>query len=205
MYGRDPIPRVGVRLVHAEAGQVGRSVAGRAALLTQTRSVLIVSARLPSPALRRELEAAGADLARVFIIDVTSHGLHTTARDPDHEAHVPGPALLELIAKRSEQVLRAKAERPATVLIDDVGTFAHYNPVEALVEIVHQMVARRQPQNHHEYILGGAEPARLVESLRHVVQEECDILPSGDLTPHPPAPGRASSKVDLSKNVQPKR
>src|SRR5688572_29853278 len=101
-----PMGAVAVRLVHAEPRRVGESVAARAATLTQTRSLLIVSARLSGPVLRRDLEAAGVDMARVFILDVTSHGLYPGARDPEHEASVSGPALLELIAKRTDQIIR---------------------------------------------------------------------------------------------------
>jgi hypothetical protein len=194
-----------VRLVHTEPGQVGRSVAARAAALTQTRSVLAVSARLTGAALRREFEAAGVDLARLFVLDVTSHGIQPATRDPAHEAYVPGPAMLELIAKRIEQVLRVRAERPATVLVDDLATFAHYNPPDALVEIVRHMMATRPPQHEYEYVLSGSEPPRLVEALRSIVGEESDILSSGDLTARPPVSGRSGGPVDLSKNLQSKR
>jgi hypothetical protein len=196
---------VAVRLVHAEPGHVGASVVARAAALAQTRSVLIVSARLPGPVLRRALDAAGADLARIFVLDVTSHGLPPSRHDPEHEAYVPGPAMLELIAKRTEQIIRAKAERPATVLVDDLATFSHYNPPEALVEILRHILATRAPQNEHEYVLSGGEPARLVDQMRNLLDEECDILPSGDLALRPPPPGRTGGPVDLSRNVHPKR
>lgn len=194
-----------VRLVHAEPGQVGHSVAARAAVLTQSRSLLIVSARLSGPVLRRDLEHAGVDMARVFILDVTSHGLHPSQRDPEHEAYVPGPAMLELIAKRTDQILRAKAERPATVLTDDLVTFSHYNPPEAIVEIVRHQMATRRPQDELEYVVGGGEPPRLLEALRHSIGEERDILASGDLARRPPATGHSTGPVDLSKRLQSRR
>jgi hypothetical protein len=196
-----------VRLVYAEPGQVGASVVARAALLAQSRSVLIVSARLAAPVLRRELVAAEVDMTRVFLLDVTSHGLHPATRDPEHEAYVPGPAMLELIAKRSEQIIQAKAERAVTVLVDDVATFAHYNPPEALLEILRLAMAIRRAQNEHEYVIAGTEPPRLLAHVRSVLDEEFDILPSGELAKRPPAPGAPAAKgpVDLSKSLHSKR
>lgn len=195
-----------VRLVHAEPGHVGPAVVARVAVLAQTRSVLVISARLSAPALRRDLEAGGVDLSRVFILDVTSHGLHPRPNDPEHEAFVPGPAMLELIAKRSEQILRAKAERPATVLIDDVTTFAQYNPPEALAEILRHAMAMRSGRNEQEYVVSGSEPPRLMALVRSALREEHDILPSGELARRPPLPGQAAGTgVDLSKSLQSKR
>lgn len=193
-----------VRLLHAEPGRVAHSVAARAAWLSQTRSVLVVSARRSGPALRREFEAAGVDLTRVFILDVTSHGLTASSRDPEHEAFVPGPAMLELIAKRAQQVIRAKAERPATVLVDDVHTFAQYNPPGALAEILRQAVAMRSEQNEHEYVFSGGEPEAVLAAARHVADEEADILASGDLTQRK-LPDRGSAPVDVAKHLQPRR
>jgi hypothetical protein len=175
-------------------------VVARVAALAQSRSVLVVSARLAAPKLRAELEAAGVDMARVFVLDVTSH-VQPSSRDPEHEAYVPGPSMLELIAKRTQQIIRAKAERPATVLTDDVATFALYNPPEALGEILRQSIAMRSAQNELEYVLTGGEPARVLELARRLVPEECDILPSGDLARRPPLPGATLPKVDVAKDL----
>ena len=196
-----------MRLVHADPGQVGPAVVARVAVLAQTRSVLVVSARLPGPALRRELEAGGVDLSRVFILDVTSHGMHPRPGDPEHEAYVTGPAMLELIAKRAAQIVRAKAERPATIVVDDVATFAHYNPPEALAEILRHAMAIRAAQNEHEYVVSGSEPPRLMALVRSILSEEWDIVPSGELARRAPPASRGGSggPVDLSRNLHPKR
>src|SRR5688572_21544446 len=108
-----------VRFVHADRGNVSRLVAARVATLTQSRSVLVVSARLPASLLCQELERAGADVGRVFILDVSSHSIAARPVDPEHEAYLSGPGMLELITKRTQQIIRAKAERPVTVVTDD--------------------------------------------------------------------------------------
>lgn len=176
-----------VRFIHMERGRVAEGVRARVALLTQTRSVLVICARLPAPVLRRELEAEGVDLARVFFLDVTSHAIPPHSRDPEHEAYLPGPAMLELITKRAEQIVRAKAERPATVLTDDVATFAQYNPPEALAEILRQAMSVRGSTTELEYVLSGAEPRRLGLLSKGLPVQQVDVLPSGEVVPRGPA------------------
>jgi hypothetical protein len=170
-----------VRFLHVERGRVGEGVRARVAALAQTRSVLVVSARLAAPVLRRELEAEGVDLSRVFILDVTSHAIPPASRDPEHEAYLPGPAMLELITKRAEQVVRSKAERPATVLTDDVATFAQYNPPEALAEILRQAAAVRGTTTELEYVVSGAEPAALALLADGLSIQHVDVLTSGEV------------------------
>lgn len=185
-----------VRFVHAERGQVGRAVRARVNVLAQTRSVLVISARWAAPVMRRELEAEGVDLAHVFILDVTSHGIAPVPKDPDHEAYLPGPGMLELITKRTQQIIRAKAERAVTVLVDDVASFARYNTPEALGEILQHAMALRSPRTHLEYVLSGEEPEALLRATQALVSDHADILPSGDLAQRTsPAAGPAGGGV----------
>lgn len=190
-----------VRFVHAERGHIGRAVRARAALLAQTRSVLVVSARLPAPVLRRELADEGVDLARIFVLDVTSHGIAPTGHDPEHEAYLPGPGMLELITKRATQIIRAKAERDATVLVDDVATFARYNPPGALAEILAHAIAVRSPTTTIEYVFSGEEPAAVARAAAAAPMEQYDILPSGDLALRPQ--GRAGDPVVGVRETRP--
>lgn len=186
-----------VRFVHVEQGPVAPLVAARVAVLTQTRSVLVVAARLPAPVLRQDLEHAGADLSRVFILDATSHRVGAKPADPEHEAYVPGPAMLELIAKRAEQVIRAKAERPVAVVIDDVGTFAQYNPPAALVAMLRQSIAKRRKDSVQEYVWTGNEPAALARMASALVQEHYDVTPSGELSLRSPPRGGGTADVGV--------
>ena len=124
----------------------------RMALLSATRDVLVVGARVPAAVLRRALEAAGADLEHVTILDVTG-----TPAPPDkergHITVVAGPHLLESIAARANKIAKSAKARPVTVVVDDVATFSIYAPDRALLEIAHRAVALLTGENRQEYLV----------------------------------------------------
>ncbi len=121
--------------------------------LAKERSVLIVSATRPMISLRDELAGAGADMDHVFIVDVVTDELQAIVQDPEHEAYVPNASLLELIASRVRRIIIDKAERPTTIIVDDVASFAKVAPTAALVEIASIVANWTGRKNIIEYVL----------------------------------------------------
>ena len=181
-YAGHPVPAMVARLVLLPARGPWEALARRVALLSRSRSVLVVTVRLPRDAARRQLEEAGADLAHVFLLDVAAQPLGAPVADPEHEAMVPNPSLLELITARTAAIVRSKAERPATVVVDDAQTFALYNPAHALVQIVDYAVNHLLSDgNDLEYVVPPTLALAKLAPFRDLVPDWRAVLPDGTL------------------------
>lgn len=164
-------------------GKSGR-LAARVRSLTEERSILIVSSRRPMHAIRKELEAAGVNLAHVFIVDTVTDELAAVVKDPEHEAFVPNASLLELIASRVRRIIVDKAERPATIIVDDVAGFASVAPVAALVEIASIVRAWTGRKHHIEYIIRpGTLDANTEAHVKATLDEAWSVDDDGRLVP----------------------
>ncbi len=118
--------------------QVARHVQG---LHDADRSVLLITASHPAPVLLRQLQQAGVNLDRVFILDAVGSrsGVERT-HDPEHLMYLPGPTQLELMAMRADKVIRQKAEGMPHIVVLTVNSFALYNEAAALEELVRYVV-----------------------------------------------------------------
>lgn len=154
--------------------------------LTKNRSVLIVACRRPLALLRQDFARAAIPTANIFILDVTTSATEGPNLDPEHEAFLFSPVLLETIAKRAQVIIRARAVRPATVVVDDVGSFADYAPREALLQLARYAIQQLSCSSDIEFhTTFGFANDPLVDHLRNLVDGEFSLFPTGDSRPHP--------------------
>lgn len=165
------------------------ALARRIAALSRDRSILIVECRIPAATLRDKLRQTGTDLDHVFILDVAADDVSRTGLVADHEARIGNPALLELIASRTARIIREKAERAATVVVDDAPCFAQYAPAEALAQIVHHAVTQLLREgNDQEYVVPPGHADDKAVQLVRPLMEEWSVESDGSLAPWPRPP-----------------
>lgn len=145
-------------------------------LIGRNRSVLIVTASLPAGRFFEHFQDRGVDINRVFVVDAVSSRSGMDVRgDPERVHYVPAPTLLELIAKRSEKIIKAKAQGPPHVIVFSANAFALYNEVEALEELVRYAVNNLVPPKVRIDICveeGVPMPKRLLTFLQSFLDEE---------------------------------
>lgn len=144
-------------------------------LIARNKSVLIVAAKASSGVIFGRLQDRGVDIRRVFIVDAVQSGTAKPEADPDHVHFVSGPNLLELIAKRTERIIRTKAEGPAHVIVYDCDTFALYNPAPVLIELVRYIVQNlADPRMPIDFVIeqNSRMPASLQEFLNEFLDKE---------------------------------
>jgi hypothetical protein len=143
---------VSLRVVQSTEERLPAAAAARIAHLSRDRSVLVVAVREPLPLLRQRLTDAGADLNRVFILDTVTDYLSGQVQDPEHEAYVYNPALLETIALRATRIIRAKADWPPTVVVDDVATLARFAGGRAVAQWLSSGSLQATPETQVEVL-----------------------------------------------------
>ncbi len=159
-------------------------LAARVKHLAADRSVLVITSTVPIQTVRKEFDAAGVDMKHVFIVDTVTDELRAVVQDPEHEAFVPNASLLELIASRVRRIIVDKAERPCTIVVDDVSGFAKVAPVAALVEIASIVRAWTGRKHHIEYVLRPGSVAESTEAhVRATLDDIQQIGEDGSLEP----------------------
>lgn len=179
------------RLVVLPETKPHEAYSAHVAKLSQTRSTLVVACRRPMALLKGEFAAAGARMDHLFILDVTPGDLQPRVSDPEHEAVVTNPALLELIAAKIDKIVRAKAERQATIVVDDLTAFSLFVPADALQEIIRYAIQNlTRPNDDREYICAASfTKTPLFEALQGIVDEVVALHADGTARPHSaPAP-----------------
>lgn len=161
-------------------------------LIGRNRSVLIVTASLPAGRIFDHFQDKGVDINRVFVVDaVSSRGGMDVRGDPERVHFVPAPTLLELIAKRSEKIIKTKAQGPPHIIVFSANSFALYNEVEALEELVRYAVNALVPPRVRLDICveeGAPIPKRLLAFLESFLDEQVRLGPGASDRPGPGAP-----------------
>jgi hypothetical protein len=155
------------------------------ALIGRNRSVLIVTASLPAGKFFEHFQDRGVDINRVFVVDaISSRGGMDVRGDPERVHFVPAPTLLELIAKRADKIIRAKAQGPPHIIVFSSNAFALYNEAETLEELVRYVIHNLvDPKVRIDFVLeeGHPIPKRLLAFLQSFLDEELRLsAPTGN-------------------------
>lgn len=143
----------------------------RMAGLTKDRHVLVVGARIPASTLSKRLQKLGADMEQIDFVDAISRTSLGADTNVPHATFVPGPHLLELIAARADKLAKSEQQRPVTVIIDDLTTFATYVESDAILQIVQRAIHLRSEGNDQEFAVtpGGISDALRDDLLHYLV------------------------------------
>lgn len=142
-------------------------------LIARNKSVLIVATRHPASAIFERFKEKGVDITRVFVVDAVQSGMNLNMDDPNHVHQVSAPTLLELIAKRTERIIRTKAQGPPHVIVYDCDTFALHNPTNALIEVVRYVVQNlADAKLPMDFVI--QEPSTMPKALQEFLDEFLD-------------------------------
>jgi hypothetical protein len=172
-----------VRIIQLPSASPLEAYYQRVALLARDRSVLIVACRQPLAMMRPELSSAGVNLDHVFVADVVTDQLSVKHRDPEHELFLHNPSLLELIARRVDLIVKAKAARPSSVIVDDVPSFLAHAAPQDLVQVVRYARSLLRQGNEQEYIVNhtGIPDSLRAAGIMDAVDEVRRLRPDGTL------------------------
>lgn len=166
-----------IRLVHLPEENPYQALVKRMAHISKQQRVLVVEVRKPGGPLRKRLLEAEADLDAVHILDATGAAHH--GEPNDHVTIVDGPHLLELIEKRTQQLLKHKMVGDSTVVLDDVYGFSDHAEEGALLEISKRAIQLHDDHHVQEFIIHPRTSPTLLDKLRTIIHDEMHIGADG--------------------------
>lgn len=166
-----------IRLVHLPEENPYGALLARMAAISKDQRVLVVEVRKPGGPLRRRLEEAEANLDHIHILDAT--GTSGSSVPEQNVTLVDGPHLLELIEKRTQQLLRHKIEGDSTVVLDDVYGFSDHAGEGALLEITKRAIHLHDSHHVQEFVIHPRTSSSLLDKLRTIIHEEMTIGADG--------------------------
>lgn len=162
---------VAASILRVSGPDAGLALSRHVAALSRTRTVLIVSCRAQTSALRAALAAAAADLRHIFILEVATQLAAATA-----PPNSPKGSLAPIL-HRARNVLRLKAERLVTVIVDDAQCFLRYASPEEVLEIL-PLAVETLPGNEQQYVVSdGPLPSGFLARVRALIPDEVTLEP----------------------------
>ncbi len=111
-------------------------------LLSQGKSVVLVTSNRPHRSVVERLKEHGVDPDDVFVLDAISciDGAQPADR-PDNVLFLQSPTMLEMIAMRTEQIV-GRQPGQVHVVLDSLNSLRLYNGVEPVQEFCHYLANR---------------------------------------------------------------
>lgn len=132
---------------------------------------VVLAANRPAHMLRTALLSEGLDLRTTHFLDCVSSLSGIAPRPEPGIHHVESPTMLEKIAMRCEQMLRAMPA-PRHLTVDSLSALAVYNGPDAVVEFAHHLINRLRALDVPAVFL--VSDRAVDQNLREAVAQLCD-------------------------------